>query len=437
MEKNFPIRNLTIVFVNYSDQTHSGLFQDNFVAQGYHTDVFDELEIKLSLRIIALVCTRPGVISHLAVVRKSTKVASKKMRVKFENITEIASGISLDEIVHSLDEKTRQLWSALFEEVSTPFQIVSGIAWNGLISYARTSRQDFFEQFGKAFSQVNNIRNVYTENSEVITAFEKDALIFALKTSNFDQHISGYGAFDVSTSNTPEFLSKIQNFAIREDVMILHDSKVFDGWDIVCQNQLVTTFQSGTRKLSVMYANRLPLEETFGVDLIYIDDKNKSFIMIQYKRLARGEEKVYRPASDSNYEKEVALMEKYSTIEPNNSDGYRFNSEMFYFKLCRDTQPSLSRDLIDGMYIPYAYWKTLLESDDTTGPRGGKYLSYDNVENYFNNSDFTSLMSSGLIGSERGLYDYIASIVRETIEGGNSIIVSRLEQVIVHELSDI
>jgi hypothetical protein len=428
MNQKFSMRNLTIVFVNYSDPTHSDLFQNNFTIQGYHTDVFDELEIKLSLRIIALVCARPGLISHLAVARKSTKVASKKMRIKFENIAEITSGISFDEISNSLGEIPKELWATLFEEQAMPFQIVPSVAWNGLISYARSSRQDFFEQFGKAFSQVHNIKNVYSENSEIINSFEKDALIFALKTSNFDQHISGYGAFDVSTSSTPEFLRKIQNFTIREDVMILHDSTVFDDWQIVGQNQLVTTFQSGTRKLSVMYANRLPLEETFGVDLIYIDDRNKSFIMIQYKRLTRGEEKAYRPASDSNYEKEVALMEKYSTLKPEKSDTYRFNSEIFYFKLCKDVQPTISRDLIDGMYIPYAYWKALLASEKTTGPRGGKYLSYDNVENYFNNSDFTSLVRSGLIGCEKELYDRIAAIVRETIEGGNSILVSKLEQ---------
>jgi len=427
MPKNFPVRNLSIVFVNYSDPTHSSLFQDNLARQGYHTDVFDELQITLTLRIIALIATNPGAITHIAVIRKSTKVASKKMRVKFENITEIVSSISLDEIANSVTEKQRVLWSELFQEQSSPFKIIPNPSWKALISYAHESRTDFFVQFGKAYSQVHDIKKVHSENSEFINAFEKDALIFALKASNFDQHISGYGAFNVSTSSTPEFLRKIEDFSLREDMMILYDSKVFDDWEIIEKNQLVTTFQSGARRLSVMYANRLPLEETFGVDLIYIDESNKSFIMIQYKRMTRGEEKSYRPASDSNYEKEVALMEKYTKIPFKRSGSYRFNSEMFYFKLCRDTQPGLTRDLIDGMYIPYAYWKFLLDSEGTTGPRGGKNLSYSNVQNYFNNSDFTSLIRSGLVGSDAGLYDNIATIVRETIVSGNSVLVSRLE----------
>ena len=53
------------------------------------------------------------------------------------------------------------------------------------------------------------------------------------------------------------------------------------------------TFQSKTDpsvRVTVVMANRLALEEQTGADLIYFNETYRSFVMVQYKALEKGDE---------------------------------------------------------------------------------------------------------------------------------------------------
>ena len=56
-----------------------------------------------------------------------------------------------------------------------------------------------------------------------------------------------------------------------------------------------SVFEKGRRRLEVAYANRNPLERTFGVDLVYYNAYFQSFVFVQYKLMQIENNKtVYR-----------------------------------------------------------------------------------------------------------------------------------------------
>jgi hypothetical protein len=73
---------------------------------------------------------------------------------------------------------------------------------------------------------------------------------------------------------------------IMEDSVIEHDARHIPGYDLV-QSDLTgrAVFERENERLEVFTANRRPLEQLFGVDLIYLNASRQNIVMLQYKML--------------------------------------------------------------------------------------------------------------------------------------------------------
>jgi hypothetical protein len=164
-------------------------------------------------------------------------------------------------------------------------------------------------------------------------------------------------------------------------------------------------------KLTIMNVNRHKIEETLGVDLLIYHHTYRSYVLIQYKRMTKdGDSLTYRPV-DNSYSSEIQRMESFRklTSEPKLKcvSDFRLNNEFFYFKLCpAEIKEPLSTKMIPGMYLPLSYWRLLLSSIETSGRRGGRLFSYDNVKRYINNTLFTDLVQNGWVGSQVSLISH-------------------------------
>jgi hypothetical protein len=78
------------------------------------------------------------------------------------------------------------------------------------------------------------------------------------------------------------------------------------------------------------------------------------------------------------------------------------------------------------MYLPLGFWNVLIASEKTEGTRGGRVVSYDNIERHITNTQFISLAEKGWIGSRSMTSDKISGIIAELLENGHSIILSEL-----------
>jgi hypothetical protein len=124
---------------------------------------------------------------------------------------------------------------------------------------------------------------------------------------------------------------------LREDVMIVNDMMTVPGFaDIrhLAHGGVMSENDQGVR-LTVMLANRQPLEELTGTDLIYYNDNYESFVMVQYKAMeTMGGESILRlPNSQLNKElerMEAVLKSIHDLAPPSDRRGYRLLWDPFF-----------------------------------------------------------------------------------------------------------
>jgi hypothetical protein len=109
---------------------------------------------------------------------------------------------------------------------------------------------------------------------------------------------SAMAAFGLRTSEAPDQVALKRGASsglgligayLYEDNVVHADASRLPGFDAIAPD--VTgraVFQKGDERLIIYTANKLPLEEMLGVDLIYVNGTRGSVVMVQYKMLEEG-----------------------------------------------------------------------------------------------------------------------------------------------------
>ncbi|WP_319779066.1 hypothetical protein [Maridesulfovibrio sp.] len=219
---------------------------------------------------------------------------------------------------------------------------------------------------------------------------------------------------------------------VLEDNVIIDDARNIHGFKAI-ESSITgrALFRKGDEELEVITANRGPLEEMFGVDMIYINDKLKSITMVQYKMLEEAEAKeikdwVFRPQKHDFAE--ISRM-KIPNIDGKPSS-YRLNSNPFYFKFVK-------RKVVENSHQSFImstdHLKQLLDSPDGKGPKGGLRISYNVLDgSYLREKDFIGLIRSGYIGTHGTTTKMLSPIINEAFTGNKALVLAwqkRIEQV--------
>ncbi len=184
-------------------------------------------------------------------------------------------------------------------------------------------------------------------------------------------------------------------------------------------------FSSGRRRLLVMNANRTPVEHTLGVDVVYLNEAEDSFVLVQYKRLRRAPGSASSPATyrpDTNLANELDRMRKIDQLSYGVPGAFRLLSTPCWIKLT-DPSPIVNdpAELLKGMYFAREHFEELLSS--LRGPRGGVRIGYDNVDRYMTNTVFTELVKDGWIGSRGAASADISRLINESLATGHAVLV--------------
>lgn len=185
------------------------------------------------------------------------------------------------------------------------------------------------------------------------------------------------------------------------------------------------TFSGGGRRLHVMNANRTRVERTLGVDVVYLNEPEDSFVLVQYKRLQRSKAGSSTPAfyrPDANLEDELVRMRRIDGLSHGVPGRFRLLCTPCWLKL---TDPSSTVDdpaaLLKGMYFAREHFEELLAS--CRGPHGGIRIGYDNVDRYMTNTVFTELVRDGWIGSRGAATADIRGLIAESLGAGHALLV--------------
>lgn len=377
-----------------------------------------------------VVCGRK--ISHIGLGRRGSRAGTGLSRLNLDRVEKLSEPLSIQRIINRLPKRNAA-------SVRKRFESGGLLTDKGFSAVIETVRQlapqasALLDRFSQA--RTERIQRLTPKAKENL-AQQKEAVLTALS-------IAGLSRSTVQEWSPPDgtpvsFLDGLPSARLREDPMVIHDLMHLPGFDIIKTypyNAAVFESEATSERLTVIFANRLPLEEQTGTDLIYFNETFQSFVMVQYKAMEREDgpngvpQAVFR-LPNSQLTEEItrmdALLAAIGACPANDShDGFRLIENPFFLKLC----PRLVFNpddigLVPGMYLPLDYWKLLEQHPGINGPRGGLRITYDNVGRHFDNSSFTSIVAKAWVGTTPAQSVVLREAIRQTLETGKAVAIA-------------
>jgi hypothetical protein len=380
-------------------------------------------------RYVPLVCfisNENGNITHIGLGKRGVRAGTDLRRLNIEDIFELKKPISAIGIANTTGSRVRS-------------HIINKINSGGLFS------PKCFEEFLSAFlkkatdtiplldkySKARQLRiSKLSKDAKKSLAEQKEAVLTAMNIAGIDR--DNAQGWDYDEAEKPiSFLDGIAQVRLREDSMIINDLSNIPGFDLIKSTRYSSSvFENSKTRLTVLLANRLPLEELLGTDLIYFNEDFRCFIMVQYKTMEKERDKFIFRLPNLQFSEEISRMDSIiQSLKSTNGNGfihdYRFNENPFFVKIC----PRLEFDpdnvgLSTGMYIPLDYIKMLEKDKCIEGERGGKAISYDNVGRYLDNTGFKTIIEGGWIGTNQNQSLLIEKMIRDILENGKAAVLA-------------
>jgi hypothetical protein len=277
-------------------------------------------------------------------------------------------------------------------------------------------------------------RHVADSETRMVRNHEKDAFNQLLRMGGFD-----YGpvlrAAGVISPDQP-YLAGVP----REGGIITHDWLHFEDWTahdpginlpdvLVHESPIVEVraYGQGQQQLVIYNANNNHLEDVTGVDLMYYNETDRSFVMVQYKDFAVDEEesrKVIKP--DTRLDDQLRRMREVDDQCKPNMDpmDIRLHPKPCFLKLCdpRDVGGD-SVDMLKGLYLTREHFELILESPEARGPRGGRVINKMTPPRHLDNDTFTTLLRYGWIGSCGTGTDFVREQVWKSLSERGSVMI--------------
>jgi len=210
-----------------------------------------------------------------------------------------------------------------------------------------------------------------------------------------------------------------------EDNVVHSDATRLPGFEAISAD--VTgraVFQKRDERLVIYTANKLPLEQMLGVDLIYINETRGNIVMLQYKMLEEANQEssnrdwLFRP--DQQLRDEIARM-RLPGFDGSSRD-YRLNRNPFFFKFVKR---KIVDDTHQSFLVSLDHLKQILAAPEARGPRGGVRLSYEALGGtYLREADMLGLIRSGYIGTHKAETEALATIIQEAAKGNKAVVLA-------------
>lgn len=375
-------------------------------------------------RTVPLVCfviNIKGNITHIGLGRKGVSAGTGLRRLNIVDIYELAKEVSAKSIAELTPPRFKRY-------------LLNRIDFGGLIT--TKSFEEFLRVFLERARDSKSVLDRFSKerrfrieqlslSAKKSLAEQKEAVLTAMNIAGMDKN--KLQDWDVLEKDSSSYLDGIRYSKVREDSMIINDLTNLPGFKLMRSSKLSSTvFENNTTRLTVLLANRLPLEELLGTDLVYYNEDFKCFVMIQYKVMEKENEKFVFRLPNDQFTKEINRMDSILELLKNKAGtqdikDYRINNNPFFIKICPriEFHPD-NVGLSSGMYLPIDYLKLLQSDDSTLGSREGRYIGYDNVGRYMDNTAFKIIIENGWIGTNHSQSQILEEFIRDTLENGRT-----------------
>jgi len=385
-------------------------------------------------RTAPLVCfvVNAGKLTHIGLGRRGVRAGTGLSRLNIDKAEKLANPLSVRKLLNRLPKRNA---------VSVRKRFRSGglLTDKGLTAVVEVIRQiaphasTLLERFSQ--TRTERIRRL-SERARDNLAQQKEALLTALSIAGISR--DPVQEWTPSDETPVSFLDGLPSVRLREDPMVVHDLQNLPGFEVIKTypyGAAVFESEATSERLTVILANRLPLEEQTGTDLIYFNETYQSFVMVQYKAMEREDrrdgpaEAIYR-LPNAQLKEEIdrmdAVLGTLKASAPNtDTGGFRLTENPFFLKLC----PRLVFNpddvgLVPGMYLPLDYWKLLENDPGIKGPKGGLRITYDNAKRHFDNTSFTTVVSKAWVGTTPSQSQVLQDVIRATLETGKAVAIA-------------
>lgn len=368
----------------------------------------------------------PGKITHIANGRKGASAGTDLVRLNMTLLHQLRRPIEYTDLVERMPRNTQTYLRRTLAEggLLPPKTLAALIAVLTEIDPTLKAQLHRFSQ-----TRAERIAAMSREEKENL-ALQKETLTAALQ-------IAGIGSLEIldwspTEAKPTSFLDGLPGARVREDGMLLTDYISLPGFEALKGSHVAAhTFvskQDPSVSVTVIMANRLPLEEQTGADLIYYNETYRSFVLVQYKALeSDSEEPEFRWKKGDQFDIELRRMDELleelrKQPQGNNPDGFRLNENPFFLKFCsRMVFNPDDRGMFPGLYIPHGLWKTLESSNRLKGPKGGNVLTHVNVGRRLSNNEFVPLVAGSWVGTTIEQSASLETVIRKVLETGKTV----------------
>jgi hypothetical protein len=229
------------------------------------------------------------------------------------------------------------------------------------------------------------------------------------------------------------FLDGLPGAYVREDAMLLADFATMPGFEAIRDvthygSKIFKKTEFPPVRLTVIMANRLPLEQQTGADLIYFNEAYHSFVMVQYKAMEKGDDQPqFRWQAGDQFVQEIermdALLTQLREIQSgDHPDGFRFSENPFFLKFCpRVVFNPDDKGLFKGIYLPIDLWRRAEAAGRFRGVKGGNVLTFENTGRRINNSEFVTLVAGSWVGTSIEQSAVLGPLIRQVLESGKTV----------------
>lgn len=368
-----------------------------------------------------------GHITHLLDGRKGASAGTGLVRLNLTQWYEFTPSIPFERLIEAVPARFR----AALRRTSGQGGVVPPKTFVAVVAALMELAPEAAGRLAR-FSEIRADRiSRVPRRSRTNLALQKEALTASLA-------IAGMNRREVldwtpSDGEMHSFLDGLPEAEVREDTMLTVDHGVVPGFDLGASTHVASkVFRrpgDGTT-LTVVMANRTPLEQQTGADLIYFNERYKAFVFVQYKAMRKESNgSVFRWKNDpaDDLVKEIARMNALLVAldalgDDGSKEGFRLHANPFFLKLCPKIvlNPD-DQGLFSGMYIPLAYWKRFEKDACSTGAKGGRFATFENIGRKLSNSEFIPLVAGAWIGTTIPQSAKLQDLIREILTLGRTV----------------
>jgi hypothetical protein len=377
-----------------------------------------------SAPVVCFISAATGKITHIARGRRGIRAGTGLRRLNLTDVRELRPPVSVRKLINGVSGRLRK---SVRQHLTQGGKLSENSlhAMVEIIKQLSPTSSNFLDQFSQA--RQDSIARLAPDTRQAL-AYQKEAVQTALNIAGLSR--DSLQQWNPLVNATPEsFLEGLPSARLREDPMVVNDMMNVPGFDFVRTLPYTAALfedENGTR-LTVILANRQPLERQLGTDLIYYNETFQAFVMVQYKAMEQERDGAVFRLPNEQLKQEVARMDEVlreirECSANDRLNGFRLNENPFFLKLCpRIIFNPDDIGLVHGMYVPLDYWR-LLEADPVIlGPKDGQRVTYENVGRYFDNTSFVSLVANAWVGTNINQSAVLRTAIGATLQAGKAI----------------